>query len=269
MRINTPNNSLSVVFLFSILIFCSCEKETPPVAEPEAVTTEMSAGLPANSSSIHGYFYASYRHPGFSSGGYYIAVAQFGDPARDLMSNFDHVNDVQSFNQEEDGRPNVQVNTVRFNQQQLISNNPGFMPYQLLNSGSQQDFSADVLWSIQGNKSFVAFERRVPRGFPSMQTSVTTYTAYLHSGDFVLDASSVAGNYDSLTLSLGFGPTPFRAVVDKGKNLVIPRSVLQSFSSSNIQVKIKAFNYSHFVLKNKIYVFEQAHENNVILQVQP
>src|SRR4051812_8873823 len=190
---NTKLKSVSAVLIFAVFITISCKKETTPQKIQEPVTKEMSNGFPTNPSSINGYFYASYQLNSPPTSGYYFARASFGDPGRNLLANFDHSVETDVFTPNNDDRPNVQVNNVHLNNMPLTNSNSGFSAYFLENTGQSQPFFPDVTWKIQGNKSFVAFEKSVPRGFPNFTSdAANTFTAYMSKGQFELQTNNFA-----------------------------------------------------------------------------
>src|SRR5687767_1931623 len=101
----------TILFYSIILLSFSCQKKDPPKAKAEPVNTPVQNGLPEEKRAVHAYLYASFKKD-FS----YTrldAYAAFADPARDLMSQYDKVDDFEFFSNKP--RANVSVGTVRMN----------------------------------------------------------------------------------------------------------------------------------------------------------
>jgi hypothetical protein len=255
----------------SCVVFTTCKKEKDEPGETaELITTEVQNGLPQYPTQINGYMYADFVSNGNGTDqGRYQGFAGFGDPARNVMSNYNHYTDQMRFSQSFENQVNVQVGNVYFNNRILSRNQGGSVNYNLFSDGISF-FDKSATWTADGNKSFVAFNRSVPRGFPLVADAPNTSTVSISAGYEVDLSASRIQNYDSVSVVIGhqFG-TNVRKTVAAGKSVVFTTSELQQQGTSYVQTSIKAFNYSHFTVQNKTYVVELAKESAWLIQLVP
>lgn len=266
---------IKIIVLITSLTFlyCTKTKDAQP-AQPELKSTDLKSGFPDNPGSINGYFYAAARNNGnnFSV----IAYAILSDPARDLISTYNHNNESMMFNSNNFG--NINIGNVLFNNNSVNLFNTGNSVSYNSNNGNLTLTSINQAhWKTSGNGSFKAIDMDITRGFPILPNTFTntsqTYSLSISNG-FGLDISG-ASNYDSLIVSISNGASSFA----QGARKNIAAGVTSVyFSSSDLSILstgtyaylyINAYNYSNKTVENVSYVFELANKVQTYLLVNP
>ena len=239
-----------------LLSLFSCDKNKDKVPDEETlVTTELSNGIGANTSKIHGYLYASIKKS--ISGGNYIyyylrAFACFGDPARNLMSNFEHYSDNTLFFGSEN-QPNVTVGTVKFSNIQIGSK--GSTTYNYSNNQSNPFGATSPIWDTEGNGPFKPFDVTVKRGFPQINLTVNGDTISRNT-DFTINMANFISNYDSVVVKIYSGSITITKRISSASNtLTFKKEEFASFYTY-ANISYMAFNYSNMTVENKAYIFE-------------
>lgn len=252
------------------LIACDKPKAKIPAEEP-TVTTEMANGFPDNKEKIHGYFYAANTLFSTLNRSRYL-YAVFGDPARDLMQNFNHVaNTTRNGGQQNSG--NVNVGAVSFNDYQI--NPSGLAAYYSNNSVSVLDVSTK--WRTDGNGSFKPVDLNVPRGFPTV--NVTGSYSLSLSKEFKVDVSGIFGNYDSLAVIVSRVSSYFSPYNSVSKTISASDPSLVTFKPAEMATALtntgygsiifSGFNYSHKTAEDHVYVFELSTQTALTLTISP
>ena len=260
-------------FLFAFIFLISCKKDkTLTVVDPPPVTTEIANGLPANPKKINGYLYASCVSSIYSgSGNTYSSqyrFAAFGDPARNLISGYNHYSNITSFNTPTTDMANVSVGDLNFNG--VLINSGGSTSYQSSTYTNSPDYTAH--WVSEGNLSFKPLDLLVSRGFPviSILFGATSYALNLNN-DFKFDLNNVAiSNYDSVAIGVSDYTTNGykikKMVSGLSNSVTFTQSELRVLSSTNNgNIIFYAFNYSTKIIEDKVYVFELLTRVNVQL----
>lgn len=263
---------INPVFLSLCLVpFFSCEKEKIEKKEQHVpVTTNMNNGLP-DSPVINGHFYACCNTQSFngSVSRSQIFHASFGDPAKELLKNFDHLSDVALFSSTDMG--NVSVGEVWVSDFSLRGINSG-NTFRYSGTGSNTNFNYSTAVSIGGNGSFVPFNLTVPRGFPVITVPATTFTLSRSAGG-TIDVGSFISNYDSVIVR--FSQSSFSTNIKKRIN---HSTSLISFTDSDLstlstgqyqQLSFLAFNYSNKTVQDKSYVFELCNKTSLYITIAP
>jgi hypothetical protein len=257
-----------VTFLF----FASCNKpKQPPTPEtPPTVTTQMTSGLPSDSRSVNGYFYASASTQTNVSGtqAFVTAFATFSDPRKNLIAAFDHDNESVQF----DMLGNVSVGKVRFNNFAMPTSTffPSSVHYNL--SQNFNIFTYGCTWSTEGNGTFKAISETIPGGFPVIGPAISTPTIS-KSQDLNFDMSSIVTQYDSagVIISSNFGNSVRRMVKFPDKIVTIKSAELANIFASDTYGTIRtcAFKYSNRIMEDKLYIFELSTKSQTFIQVYP
>jgi len=270
-----PKNLAGFVFSCNIVFLASCNKNkaTTLPADPEPVTTDIANGLPDNPKKINGYAFAEnvITYNNGSPNPYVYLMALFGDPARNLIANYDHFTNSQRPISVSNDRENVSVGTLSFNGVPLY--NGGSVIYQQNSTMSNVIYNS-ANWLSDGNLSFKPINTAIPRGFPIINHSTmlpTTYSISL-SKDFSIDFSNFISNYDSVSVSLSsssFSQYQIKKTLSSASNSITfsktELSVLYTTTYGNIT--FAAFNYSNKIIEDKIYVFELSNRINMTLVI--
>ena len=256
---------ISLSSLILLLLCSACKKDENTEAPPAPVTNSLSNGLPADMAKIHAYLTASARTSSFSSGSPYynfVLYAAFGDPARNLMSMYNHYSEQIIFNSNT-GRPNISVGTVKCNNISIPAQEFGNEVRYEYNPG--QVFSPvpnSITWKSDGNGSFLPLNEPISRGLPLIQPPAQSYTID-PDHEMVFDLAGLCTNYDSLAVTVFMPSSSFQNVTKS-----VGSGITQiSFSSAELyflnnswtqstQIRISAFNYSTRTINGKVYLFE-------------
>lgn len=199
--------------------------------------------------------------------------ATFGDPGRDLKTNYDCINNQINYSRRGPNFGNINIGTVRFNESRLNSVDSITYSY----SANLNVFDNSVRWQTTGNGSLKPLDVTIPGGFPFV--NVTKDYSLSLKEDFTLDISGLAGNYDSLVVVLSdFGnEKPNDGSVKK--TISDPNSSTVTFASSDMtaalspsqygSLRLRAYNYSNKTLENKVYLFELSSHAIVSLTISP
>lgn len=258
--------NVSLLASMSLFTFCKKDKKTDP--EPstpsEPATTDISNGLPASKNSINGYMYAS-ANATFVNGGIpvsatYKCFAVFGDPARNLMSNYDHYTDKSRRSNNNLEYPNVTMPNVSFSGASVFVSASATTPE---NSYSGYISNLNSLeWNANGAANFQAVGVVLPRKFPKIKQRVKPDTLFLDRNFVIQLDTALFGNMDSLNVRLSnstsenaFGVQ--KTVAGNAGNITFNMSELTGLSASPYAfIWFKAYNYSNKRQSNKTHVFE-------------
>jgi hypothetical protein len=265
------------LFLIPILIvfLSSCEKKKTIAETPPTITTNLASGLLENPSSINGYVYASQTNNSSSSNySYYYAV--FGDPARNLMINYNHFNDQignSGFNNADRG--NVQVGSnitiAGYNiTAQVIQSSGSFGEVHYFNFISNS-FNTNASIRTDGNGSFKPLNFTISRGYPKILTSSSTQFTANVKQNYNLDISNLISNFDSLIVRISSNGSPYinvmKNVVAGAKTITFSSQELSGVSQgSYLNLYFQAFNYSNITIEDKRYIFELANKATYYVQ---
>lgn len=249
------------MLLLAVLAGCRKEKPDPPEPERVPVNVPISGGLLPSPDSLHGYMYAAVRETdGFSTQLVVAVNGMFGDPARNLISNWDHLNDFPVASVSNEAMPNASVNALLFNGTKLSpSLNFGMTRYESFFSLASPPTVAS--WKAEGNATFNAFDVTVPGGFPALTNRKIPDTLSTANG-FTLNASSFFEEFDSVAVTIRSSfsqPTSFtRRGSPKQPILYFARQEIEHLSDQNQKVimVLMAFNYAYSVVNDRRYVFE-------------
>ena len=254
------------MILASVVIFTSCNKLKVPEPEPEPQkeSTPLMPGLPANVREINAYVFAGaeiYQMSGSPESVSLDCYAVFSDPARNLVSGFNHYSNQSVFNSQGTIQGNVSVGNVTFNGMMLsVSAFSPSVSYRL-NNASFPYFDYSARWKWQGNKTFQETDLLLERGFPRI-TSAATPSVISRSKDFQIDVPATFSNYDSIVVFIGPGSS-FNYAVQKNvafpaQNLTFTSSELNTalYNYSSCNIIFYAFNYSHRSVDGVGYLYE-------------
>lgn len=252
-------NKLLAVLLI-LLVFVCCRKKPAPVQEEIIVNTEMKNGLPADPKKINGYLFAGHL---LLSASNYTALnmfASFADPQKNLIAGYDHLFNSVIFNLAKSG--NIDVGEVSFLSmivhKNLFSNS---LSYSTQNS-TQVLPPFQAAWVTEGNRSFDPLNLTVPRGLPVNNVQSTADTLSI-SQNYIFDVSQHFSNYDSAMVMMYYGGAPWSLVPKRaGAETGAIKFFKEDFSGitphTSGYMYYYAFNYSHQVISDKMYVFELA-----------
>lgn len=234
------------------------------------MNTEMRNGLPENINSINGYFFAGYNILWYDSirpeNRYFTSYAAFREPGSNLIAGFEHLGRIQRFDMPQ-RLGNIDVGQVQFNRNHSLGQK--ITSHTLTYSGPDlgpliMDSSYnDVALSTEGNRTFTPIKCNGLRSFPILK-SIWKLPSISKNKAYFIDASNIANNYDSITVTFYNALTYYAICLRKsfstkqGPILEFTAAEMNSAFSEHIWVDIDAFNYTHQTINGKIYVFEQA-----------
>jgi hypothetical protein len=246
-------------YLVAVTLFVqfSCTKKSDKISKEEPpVNKELSNGLGSNFSKINGYLYASMKKSSYGGSGFYYslrAFASFGDPVRNLMSNYDHVNE-NTFFMEFENQPNITVGNVKFSDIQIGSKGTTIYNYNSNQSNSAIAISSS--WDTEGNGPFKPIDLSVKRGFPQINSTSFVETISKNN-DFTINTSNFVSNYDSVVVKIYVGSiTITKRISSASSTITFKKEELSGFYNSYPYISYMAFNYSNMTVEDKSYVFE-------------
>lgn len=236
----------------------SCKKKTTLQEEPETVTTETKAGLPANLTTVNAYLFSQgwiyYPSNGSNFTNYFRGFAMFADPGKKLLLGFNHYNASTTFT----NRGNVDVGEVICNGflLNIFISTPN-VTY-VTNFNTVYKFPLNAEWEVSGNRSFVPVA--ISRSLPVISSSFI-FTGMSKSG-YTFKPDTLLSGYDSLVVIIkgGSGKNLRKAkVAGPSDSLVFPSPELLDLDTNNpATFELYLFNYAHKTVKDKIYVLEQS-----------
>jgi len=252
---------VQIVLILSLFLLIGCRKQEITVPEEEELKSEpMKKGIVNKCDSIHGYLTAYQQFQLPNNNIIYQYNAYFGDPARNLLSNYNRFENY-SYAPEEQDRANLKLGSVQFNSTTLSWFAGQVSSYNYYQNNSTK-IKINPEWKVQGNKTFTGFTVNVDRGFPVIKDSTTITTHSLSTNSMIFDLSDHFENCDSMmvwiTQSSGYYIPMIRRIVHSSQPVV----TFSDIELSNLQagyiysLKFKAYNYSYFMKDNKRYVFE-------------
>lgn len=262
---------MRLITLISVLLalgFSACNKKESTTPTPP-VNVGINNGMGDGPTKIHGYLYASYKKTVYSGSGNYFssnlyALANFGDPKRNLMSNFDHAKEGSTFFSGSD-QPNVSVGTVNFSG--LVFNNSSTTNYFM--SSTQYALSdLSPSWSTRGNGPFKPISISLPRLFPQI-TSTSKGDTTSRNNDYTIQVSNFISNYDSVVVRIQNTNFEVSKRIGKESNTItFTKGELASMYSSYCTISYMAFNYSNMTVEDKKYVFELGNKLDLQLYIK-
>lgn len=270
--------NMSLLASMSLFAFCKKDKKTDPepATPSEPATTEIASGLPANKSSINGYLYATvsvtYANMGFPTNGINKCFTVFGDPARNLMSNYDHYLDKSRRSNNTLEHPNVTVPNVTFSGANLSLSASSTTP-----ENSFSGFTSNISnpeWTISGAASFQDLGVLIPRKFPKIKARTNMDTLFLDRNFVIQLDTALFGNMDSLNVRISnstsenaFGIQ--KTVAGNAGNITFNVSEYGSLSASAYAfIWFRAYNYSNKRQSNKTHVFELSSKARMPLMIK-
>lgn len=262
--------SLSILTFITLLIFISCRKISKPVIEQEPTeNTDMRMGLPPDPSSIHGYLYSAQRLYAYSSGtGCNVYdFAGFGEPARNLTSNYEPVWDNTVFLQNKN-TANVSVGEIAQNGIYLnhssVNNQVAPFIYNLSQGVNINNLSTQVEWEIEGNKSFPGLKTTLPFSYPAFVYPDTLDQVSRTSTVTISLSEMLPEGFDSAFVMLQDNNSPYtivkkRVAANDAVIKITPKD-LSSFSGpptsyQNAALIIGGCKYCYQVANGKTYLF--------------
>ena len=254
---------VSVLLTTSALCFFSCHKKDDEIKTPEVINTELSDGFTDSRKSINGYLYSCLQANQYSSASInynMIGFATFSDPAKNLMGNFNHYNNINSISSSTNAG-NIDVGDVYLATSfQKFSQGNFQLSYQQ-NLSSQNAFSPNPYWLTEGNGSFKPLNITIPKGYPVLNYNTVSISNISKSTDFTINFGNNISNYDSLIIILQDGMTSSgnkKKILAKGsQSVTFSAQELSYFSASNYgKLSFYAYNYSNITVNSKVNVFE-------------
>jgi len=249
-----------IVAIYFALVISGCKKEEIATAEKEPrITGEMLSGLPGDQDTISGYLYADHSKTG--SNDHLYLYAAFRDPSDKLLTSYNHYynNTYGLINKAAFG--NVNVGSVIFDNNRTLgasTTKPSFQYYY----NAQFIFAGLTAgWTTESNKTFGPINVIVERGLPLMSLDSGAIDEVSMNG-FTLAVNGRVSNYDSIVVliddNVGF-TSPLRKGRGAGNApIIFSENDFKGFWKGNTSgsISVFAFNYSHKVIDNRLYVFE-------------
>ncbi len=255
----------ALVVAIIITMLCACKKHSisPGLAEPVSQNTAIQSGLPQQKDSIQGYFFTMTSLTQGANSSYIIykqtMEAFFHHPGKSFFADINHYlyNSTAT-----GGSGNINVGEVKFNSSLLRGYSSGNEVFQYVAATESPYWpNREVSWSVEGNKSISGFSVAVNRGFPAVNDTVAMPDLKRDS-TYTINFNKYFGNYDSLHIAL-FSTSSGHRTLNKsatGTDPVIsftPAELDFILPTSQVKVIILAFNYSHNIINDKLYVYEQ------------
>jgi hypothetical protein len=265
---SSRSQCIQLATIVLLCAFAGCKKQTMSKVEtPVPVTTSLENGM--GNTTVNGYLYCS-LNSSFTWSGNSFFYAAFGDPARKLLSSYNHFSDFTQFSGS-NTFGNIDVGQVTFANSVTLFKNL-FNPNVNYTGNTNVFTGTDASWSVEGNGSFKPFNITVSRGFPTLSNTFTL-APVSRTNPYTIDLSALASNYDSIVVEIGnnlssFG-NPKRHLGNSGSVTFNASELSNLFTSQNGQVKICAFNYSNITIEDKRYIFELARKNTQYITINP
>lgn len=268
-------STINIIILGSLFLF-SCNKKKETIDEPENINTSLVDGLPENKKLINGYLYSSlqtYQYSSSSSYYYMNSYAIFSDPAKNLISTFNHYYNNKMFVQSING--NIDVGNVYINGITLpksLQSNFEVYYTQGFNSSSNF-FNYNATWSTEGNKSFKPINLSIGKGYPLISTNLISIgNSISKSSNYTINFGNNISNYDSLIVILedgNFNGKIRKTLPQNATSVTFTPQDMNVLSSSNYgKVGIYAYNYSYIILDSKVNILELSNQftyNNIYI----
>ena len=267
-----------ILALAVTLISCNKLKVPEPGPEPPKKNTPLTSGLPGNFRETNAYVFAGvdiYQYSGAPESFAANCYAAFSDPARNLISGFNHyIYQNVSNPGQVPVQGNIFVGNVTLNSMMLEASSFSPTVVYRLNNSNTINFDYSARWKWPGNNTFQETDLLVERGFPRITTAATP-TTLSRSKDFQIDVPSTFSNYDSIVVFIGGGSSLYytvkKSVAFPAQNLTFTSSELSTSLSnySSCYIHFYAFNYSHRSVEGIEYVYELSSHVRKFLYVNP
>jgi hypothetical protein len=239
--------------LFLLLPFLpamlACKKPKSIIPDQTAViNTSLANGMPADIQKINGYLYADINYSNFNN-----SYSAFSDPAKSLVSTYNHRNNNVQFSQPVLG--NIDVGQVSFGGLNLSRQNTGTsVMYEMSNSVGFQN----NVWTSDGNGTFKPLSINMARGFPVLNSNTYTFNTISKSSGFTVDIGNSVSNYDSVIVNLtdNYGGLVSKRYTNAGIITFSSNDLVVLNSNSYGSFYVYAYNYANQTINSKVYVFE-------------
>ena len=264
-------SAISILIINASLLLFSCNKKEKAIEEPAPINKALSDGFPENIKVINSYLYSCVQTYQYSSTIYYysFSYAAFTDPAKNLLSTYNHYSNNKNFSSN-GGGGNIDVGNVTLNGSFVSKNFPSNIEvYYRQNSNNNVNFlNLNAYWTSEGNKTFKSIDVIINKGHPTIAVNnLAISNSISKNTDYTINIGNNITNYDSLIVILEDGSWNGRIRKTVPKNTTSLTFTTQEMSilnnTSNGKFNIYAYNYSNMTVDNKINVFELSNQYNV------
>jgi hypothetical protein len=222
------------------------------------------AGLPTNSAGISGLMFVGYLEnrdePSLFT--YTQIFAEYSDPPRNLLSNFDH--EIAEIRRENPIKPNINVGAVQYGDITTATEESETSVFYWKNRFGPVKVESSAEWKIMGNRSFYPMSVSIQRGIPKLiNYDKLSKTRIILDSVFRIDLRDFISNFDSAVVTIKTGDDDSEIAKKRtsaNDPVVFFSKTDLSFLETHVlaSLSLQAFNYSWQLTDGKTMVYEMA-----------